>query len=515
MKGSERFYINSFCISLLVLSISFSYTLDQWKQKSKNVNISIYENSSEDLLKVSDLQAETIDLPSIHKRGKLIALAGYSPHSYFVYRGTPMGFEHDLLQLLAKHLGVSLEIIIIHNHDELLEKLIKGEKDLVADNLIVTRERDRYVDFTDPIMTTRQVLVQKKPEKSQRSGLKDDQQIIRSPLQLVNKNVHVRKGSAFYERLQHLSHEIGEDICIIEEPGDCGTEELIRQVSEGKIPFTVADEETALIQLNYYSNIDVHTAIGFEQKVAWAVREDSPLLLKEVNSWLEKIKKEKSFDRIYRRYYIERKGEKENARCTKLSFCGRRISPYDELIMTYAKDIGWDWRLLASLIYQESQFNPKAKSWAGASGLMQLMPATAEAFGAFNPEDPHESLKAGTKYLKWLEKYWEKKVPDKEERLKFILASYNVGQEHVADAQRLAEKYCKDPSVWDDNVAWYLLQKSDEKYCKDPVVKYGYCRGKEPFEYVNNILSRYEHYKKLIREGIHAQGTDTSGNGKS
>jgi membrane-bound lytic murein transglycosylase F len=189
-------------------------------------------------------------------------------------------------------------------------------------------------------------------------------------------------------------------------------------------------------------------------------------------------------------------------KCAKTEMCGRNISPYDKLIVRHAKEIGWDWRLLASLIYQESQFNPKAKSWAGASGLMQLMPATAENFGAANLEDPIQSLRAGTSYLKWLDKYWEKRVPDKNERLKFIMASYNVGQEHVADAQRLAKKYNKDPEVWDDNVAYFLLQKSSAKYCSDPVVKYGYCRGAEPFEYVNNILARYEHYKKLIKEEV-------------
>jgi membrane-bound lytic murein transglycosylase F len=169
------------------------------------------------------------------------------------------------------------------------------------------------------------------------------------------------------------------------------------------------------------------------------------------------------------------------------------------MIIKHAKELGWDWRLLASLIYQESHFDPKAKSWVGASGLMQLMPATAEFFGAQDVNDPIQSLKAGTSYIKWLDNYWKAKVPDRNERIKFIMASYNVGQEHVADAQRLAIKYKRNPERWDDNVAYFILQKSKQQFCHDPVVKYGYCRGTEPFNYVNEILDRYEHYKKLIR----------------
>ena len=156
---------------------------------------------------------------------------------------------------------------------------------------------------------------------------------------------------------------------------------------------------------------------------------------------------------------------------------------------------------MASLIYQESRFKPKAKSWAGAYGLMQLMPTTARRFGVSKKSPPEKHIKAGVDFIKWLDKRFEKRgMTDEEEKIKFILASYNVGLGHILDARRLAIKDGKDPDIWENNVDEYILKKSNPKYYKDPVVKYGYCRGSETYNYVYQILDRYEHYKNIIPE---------------
>ena len=439
------------------------------------------------------------DLDEIRKRGKLVALTGYSYTSYFIYKGTTMGYEYELLQELAKHLKVDLEIVIVQDMDQIFDMLNRGEGDIIADNLTITKTREELVDFTVPHNTTRQVLVQKKPYKWRQMKLHEiEKALIRDPLELAGKEVHVRRESSYYSRLENLSNEIGADIKIVEAPGDMETEELIMKVSEGKIPYTIADENIAQLNMAYYSNLDIKTAVSFSQNIAWAVRKSSPKLHAAVNAWIRAMKKEPSYYTVYNKYYKAHQGVDYMVNCSKTLSCGRNISRYDKAIMQHAKELGWDWRLLAALIYQESQFKPEAKSWTGASGLMQLMPATAELFGATNPKDPFQSLEAGTKYIKWLDNYWKVRVPDKQERIKFIMASYNVGQEHVADAYRLAQKYNKNPQVWDGNVAYFLLQKSKPRYCSDPVVKYGYCRGMEPYNYVNNILDRYQHYKKLI-----------------
>ncbi len=177
---------------------------------------------------------------------------------------------------------------------------------------------------------------------------------------------------------------------------------------------------------------------------------------------------------------------------------GGKISPYDEKIKEYSSLIDWDWRLLASLIYQESRFHPQAKSWAGAFGLMQLMPHTAQKYGVDSLSSPMDQIKAGVQFIKLLDKQFLDKIEDKDERTKFVLASYNAGIAHVYDARRLAEKYHKDPNLWDENVDFYLLNKSKPEYYNDSVVKYGYCRGTEPYNFVYDILDRYNHYKNVI-----------------
>jgi membrane-bound lytic murein transglycosylase F len=209
------------------------------------------------------------------------------------------------------------------------------------------------------------------------------------------------------------------------------------------------------------------------------------------------MKKGALYYAIYDKYYKDRRGFRERARSEFYAYQGGKISKYDSLIRRDAAELGWDWRLLASIIYEESQFDPWRRSWAGAVGLMQLMPETARQFGAQDIYDPAQNLQAGTKYLKWLWNLFDD-VPDSTQRIKFVLAAYNAGQGHVLDARRLARKYGKDPDVWDDNVGYFMLKKSNEKYYNDEVVEHGYCRGGETFAYVKNVLELYQHYRQHV-----------------
>jgi membrane-bound lytic murein transglycosylase F len=174
-----------------------------------------------------------------------------------------------------------------------------------------------------------------------------------------------------------------------------------------------------------------------------------------------------------------------------------RLSEYDDLFRREVGQLGWDWRLLASLAYQESQFLPTARSWAGAQGLLQLMPGTARVLGVRNRYDPEENVSGGVRFLVDLTARWTPLIADPDERLRFILASYNVGPGHVDDARRLTEKYGGDSHVW-ENVAYWLLQKSKREVYTDPVVRHGFARGLEPVTYVAKILERYEHYRQFV-----------------
>ena len=442
------------------------------------------------------------DLTEIRERGKLIAITGYDATSYFIYKGRPMGYEFELLSLLANHLGVKLEIIISKDRDELFRLLEDGEGDILAANLTVTGERVQEYTFTDFLMTTRQMLIQSKPDGWRQMKLHEiEEQLIRNPIHLSGKQIHVREGSAYYQRLLNLSEEIGGGIEVISAAADVSTEELIRQVAQREIPYTVADENIAMINLAYYPEIDIETALSFPQQIAWVVRDHAPDLVDAINGWIREAKKGVAYHAIYEKYYQNRRGFRERLAGDHLSAPSARLSPFDDLLKRHATVIGWDWRLLASQVYQESVFDPYATSWAGAVGLMQLLPETAISFGAVDIDDPAENVAAGTGYLKWLEEHWNL-IPDSTERQKFVLASYNVGYGHVEDARRLAAKFGADQNRWEGHVATFLLKLSNHVYYTDEVVRNGYCRGEEPVNYVDEIFERYGHYKKFVQPAV-------------
>lgn len=449
---------------------------------------------------VEEIEPVEVDLPDIIARGRLTALTPYSSTSYFLYRGQVMGYEYELLERLADHLGLELEMKVVDDMDQIIAMLLRGEGDIISHGLTVTRQRQRVVHFTDYHTTTHQVLVQRKPEDWREMKLHEIEEVlIRDPIELIGKKVHVRRNSSYYRRLENLSEEIGGDIEIVPVDGGPDTEEIIRMVAEGEIDFTVADQNIAEINAAYQPILDVETPVSFNQRIAWAVRPNSPELLEAVNAWIAKMKRSTDYYVLYNKYFKNSRAYRRRAKSEYLSFNSGKISEYDNLLKKFSERIDWDWRLLAAQVYHESQFDPEARSWAGARGLMQVMPSTAEDYGIDAPDltDPRKNLDAGTAYLRKLQERWED-IPDPEQRTMFVLASFNVGENHVEDARRLAEKHGADPDIWTDNVDRYIKLKSNPEYYNDPVVRYGYARGSEPSQYVKDILDTYQMYRDLV-----------------
>jgi len=272
-------------------------------------------------------------------------------------------------------------------------------------------------------------------------------------------------------------------------------------VSKGQIEYTVADENVAVLNKVYYSNIDVKTPLSFNQNVAWACRPNSKALIDTLNHWLDDFKRTEEFAVIHLKYFKARTEHKERVLSEYSSLRGGKISPYDDLIKAGAENLGWDWKLLAALIQQESKFDAEAQAWTGAAGLMQLIPETAARFNAEDSFDPAQNIQAGVAYLETLQQYWRDTLTrDSSDYLPFVLASYNVGLGHLLDAQRLAAKHDGDPTRW-DHVATFLELKSQPQYYRDEVVRHGYCRGSEPVNYVKDILLMWEHYKNASYPG--------------
>ena len=439
------------------------------------------------------------DLDEIRKSGKLIAVTDYNSTNYFIYRGETMGFHYELLKSFSDYIGVDLEIITENDIDKAYKMLETGSVDLMAFGLSVNSSLKKKIRFTDPLYETRQVLVQRK-QGDLRSHSPDtaNKMPVRDNADLVNKTIYVQSGSAHIQCLKELDREIDGKISFVKVPYEA--EALIKNVATGEIDFTVSDENVALVNSTYYNNLDVSTPISSFQKIGWGVRKNnSEVLVNELNAWLANYKKKGSFALIYAKYF---KNSRANTifKSDYYALTTGKVSKYDEMIKKYSAGIEWDWRLLAALICQESRFDPDVESGAGAYGLMQIMPVTGENFGIDITASPENNMKAGIEYINWLHSIFDPKIPDEKERMNFILAAYNAGPGHVLDAMKLAEKNGMDPLKWEGSVAIWLLKKSDPLYYKDDVVKSGFFRGTESVAFVSEILDRYEHYKNIIPE---------------
>ncbi len=434
------------------------------------------------------------------EESQITVLMDNSLTSYFIFQGQPLGYEYEMLELFTEENDLSPNVKIINQADHILDSLLAGVGHLVAANLSISEERMQLIDFSEPLFRTRQIMVQRLPED--RKNLTRDEiedSLIRDRLDLDGKSVMVRKNSSYELILKNLVSETGIEIKIEYAPGEYATEQLIDMVSSGEIDFTLCDENKAIIFNAYYNNIDISTPMSLNQPIAWAMNKSDTLLQSMVNDWIDKRKGSLEFNLITSRYFELTKRVERLVSREYVNIKEGNISRYDDIIKKYASNLNWDWRLLTAQIYKESKFDPKTRSWRGAVGLMQLMPRTAKSYGIQPSElvKPDKNIMAGTKHLAFLEEEWKTMLDDSLEIIKFTLGSYNVGKGHVEDAIRLAEKYGLATNKWDENVAQMLLNKSIPKYYKDPVVKYGYCRGREPVNYVETILQDYDLYKQF------------------
>jgi membrane-bound lytic murein transglycosylase F len=240
-----------------------------------------------------------------------------------------------------------------------------------------------------------------------------------------------------------------------------------------------------------------YTAFETERSVAWGIPCRTDSLSEVMNFWIYRVSQTKKFTYLSLKYHIQPKRGYLQCDCSSEEIT--RLSAFDDAIKKYAERLNWDWRLLASLIYQESNFLPDVESWAGAVGLMQLMPETAEKYGITDTSTPEEHILAGVKYLQHINQILPEEIPE-EERIPFMLATYNVGLGHILDARRLAEVHGSNPNIWFDNVEVELLKKQDRTIVRDSIIRHGYARGQETVNLVRDVLERWQHYQNLIRE---------------
>lgn len=448
--------------------------------------------------KAPEKKMEIRDWAEMRADSVITVLAENSPASYFIYRGKNMGYEYELLYEFAKDQNIRLQVRMVNDLDEMIHLLNTNEGDIIACNLTVTADRLSLLNFSSPHLKTHQVLIQRKPENYRqlsKNQLKDS--LVTELEELSGKTIHVWKNSTYHTQIQLLNDQLGLNMKIIATDGDLITEELIRMVSDGEIDYTIADENVAKIDLRYYPNLDISLRLSREDSIAFGVRKTSPRLLDTLNAWLTDSQNRSTIGEVQRKYF-ERKNLSNKANQDYSSLNGNTLSPYDDVIKRESAKIGWDWRLIAAIIYQESKFETWKESWAGAFGIFQFMPSTAEGYGISPSSSAEEQIIAGIKKLDKNHQQWNEEIKDSAECIKFTLATFNSGRAHIDDARALCNVHGLCDSVWDDNVSRMVLNLSKPTYYRDKVVKNGYCRGIETYEYVIEVIQRFEEYKSAF-----------------
>ena len=421
----------------------------------------------------------TGDLDGILKRGELRVITRNNAVSFFLERGQPRGFDYELAAMLAKQLKVRVAMVVPPAHDLMVPWLLEGRGDVIAASYTVSPEREKLVDFSRPYLQVPEMVVQRSGEPR-----------LKSLSELKGRRITVRMGSSYATTLARLQPQFG--FIIVPAAEDVETEDLIDAVATSAADLTVADAHILQAELTWRQDVVGALPLepGSKKDIAFATRVGNPKLLSAINAFVKRVDHGLEFNLAYRRAFEsapdpsvphgEVKGE---------------VSPFDGIFQKYAPRYGFDWRLTAAQAYQESRFNPKAKSREGAVGLLQILPRTARGLGFSNLTDPEECTHAGIAYLAELMGQLE---PDLalQQRVRFALAAYNVGLGHLSDARRLASEQGLGRNRWFGSVEKAMLEL--QKPINYRRARYGYARGSEPVKYVSQIQTRYEQYLALV-----------------
>ncbi|MBY6017396.1 membrane-bound lytic murein transglycosylase MltF [Halomonas denitrificans] len=397
----------------------------------------------------------------------------YGPTTYVVEGQGASGFDYDLATEFAAYLGVPLKIHAYHTHEALFHAMEAGRVDLMAAGLTSTPTRRQFWRFGPPLYDITNQLVY-------RNG-------VMRPRNLGNLHgtLMVAKGSSHVELLHRHSQEYPD--LTWQESSDYDAQELLAMVAEGKLDYTLADSTAVSVTQRFHPELRVAFDLGQPMPIAWALprTNDSVLFSDLLDFWDSQVRGER-LDRLEERYFGHVQGFDYVDTRAFIRATQSKLPRYQPLFERYAGDL--DWRKLAAISYQESHWNPNARSPTGVRGLMMLTLPTAKRMGIRNRLDPEQSIRGGSEYLQQLLTRLPPRIPE-EEAIWFAMAAYNIGLGHLEDARVLTERHGKDPNSWKD-VKEYLPLLRKRKYYQN--TRYGFARGDEAAHYVDNIRRYYD-----------------------
>ena len=420
-------------------------------------------------------------LEKIKKNKELHVVLLNAPSTYYIGTEGPQGFEYDLLKAYADHLGVALKITPAHTVKEALQLSKNKEIHITSAALAKTPSRQKKYHFGPSYFEVQEQVICNR-------GMLGSSKFPRDVEDLEGLSIMVGEDTSYSENLQKLKND-GFDINFTT-TSEYSTEELLEMVAKHEIDCTVADSNIYSLNLKFFPEISLAFSISGREQLAWLLPKDAKELEADMYTWLNDFNQKGKMTQLKDHYYsyvlfFDYYNTKMFYKRIK-----SRLPKYKKYFQEAAERFDIPWTLLASLSYQESHWNPKAKSFTGVRGLMMLTKKTAKILGVKNRLDPKQSIIGGTRHLKQMIKFVPKEL-EGEDRLKFALAAYNIGMGHIHDAQKLAIKLGLNPNSWRDlKIVLPLL--SQKRYYR--TLKYGYARGSEPVKYVEAIYN----YKDIL-----------------
>lgn len=425
------------------------------------------------------------DLAGIKKRRVLRVLLRNNGASYFLYKGELMGFEYDMAKAMADSLKVRLDVVVTDSHEQMFEWIREGKADIAA-NFIepIATDLTEGLAFSRPYHFAARHLVVRVGSR------------IKTPNDLIGHTVLVRRSSAYWKTLE-LLRATGINFNIEAADERLDTEDLMQMVAEGKITATVADGHMLDIELARGTTVRSAFTLGDQRGHAVVMRKDSKELLEAVNGFIKQNYRSTVYNILRKKYFKNTRRIQRVAAARQETSENYKLSPYDHYVRQLAHQYSFDWRLITAQMFQESRFNPEAQSFAGAVGLMQVLPRTAESMGFKKFETPQQGIHAGIKYLNWLRNRFEENLAE-QERIWFSLAAYNAGLGHVIDARKLAQSKGWNANRWFGHTERAMLLLRQKEYAAK--ARHGWVRGGEPVLYVRNIRQRFKAYINIINE---------------
>lgn len=426
-------------------------------------------------------------LEQVLASGEIRALTRNAATTFYEGPHGPTGMEYDLLQRFATYLNVKLTLVTSDNLKDILDQVEDGEAHLAAAGLTVTEERKQRVLFAPAYQSITQQLIYNRKSSTKPSSLAD---LESGELQVLSNSSHVERLSEIKQTWQSLTWE---------ENDDAGTNELMNNVAENTQIYTIADSNEFSITRRYHPQLRAAFNISDPQKLAWAFNNGKDRsLYKKAVTFFNNLKTSGELDSLIERHYGHITRYDYAGTYTYMYHVNKRLPKYQVMLNDASNEHDIDWRLLAATAYQESHWNPLAKSPTGVRGMMMLTNATARQLGVESRTDPEQSIKGGAKYLRSLINRMPVEM-DEPDRTWIALASYNVGLGHVKDAQLITEQHGGNPYKWED-LKQSLPLLRQKKWYKN--TRYGYARGLEPVRYVENIRSYYDILRWHLDKGL-------------